>query len=124
VRTGIALLTVGLTAAKRVMALPARPDDELANATGVVALAVRGLRRKPLVVVIVAHQDDIGAGRLERLPDRGHRRCVAVLAGTEPRVVPVGEHAPSRVGPKIRLKPPELSRSRNTTIDEPAVGVD
>ncbi len=73
--------------------LPARADDELANPAREVESAARGLRGEALVVVVVPDEHEVGVRVVERLPERGVRRVASVLAGGEPRVVPVRERA-------------------------------
>ena len=48
----------------------------------------RVLWREALVVVVVADEDQVGAGLVEGVPKVVIRRIVAVLAGREARVVP------------------------------------
>ena len=83
-RTSLWAATVGKSRSTR----PAGPDDELADARCLVLAAGRILRPEPLVVVVVPVDDDVGAGPVERVPERPDRGVVAVLAGAEPRVVP------------------------------------
>ena len=45
-------------------------DDELADAAVAILPAAGVLRREALVVVVVAVDDDVGAGRVEGLPER------------------------------------------------------
>ena len=52
---------------------PAGPDDELADAPVAVDPAVRVLRGEALVVVVVAVDDDVDAGRVQRPPEAVHR---------------------------------------------------
>jgi hypothetical protein len=53
-------------------------------------------------VVVVAAQDDVGTGLVQRPPEGVDGGDVAVLAGAEARVVPVGEGAFGGMGGKIR----------------------
>ena len=68
----------------------ARPDDEHSDPTCRVRLALRVLRCKTLVDMIVTPDDDIGAGFVERLKEAPHPRVVAVPARAEQRVMPEG----------------------------------
>ena len=52
------------------MARPAHPGDELADPARGIQLACGRLRREALVVVVVAHDHDLRARIVERLPDR------------------------------------------------------
>ena len=89
-----------------------------------VAIAVRLLAREPLVVVVVAVDDHVGAGRVERPPERLDLRMVAVGAGAEQRVVPVRGDAARRVRGQVRLQPLELRRARAAAADRRAVRVE
>ena len=73
-----------------------------------VAVAVRVLRREPLVVVVVAVQDEVGAGVVQDVPERRDRRVVAVLAAAEPRLVPHRERAPGVAAAQVLAEPLEL----------------
>ena len=78
----------------------AGPDDELAHAPRLVLAPGRILRSEPLVVVVVPVDDDIGAGPVERVPERPDRGVAAVLAGAEPRVMPDRQRAHARSTPR------------------------
>ena len=58
----------------------ARADDELANPVVVVCDPVRRLRRKPLIVMIVSHEDDLGAVLVERPPEDVVERLAAMAS--------------------------------------------
>ena len=68
-----------------------RPDDELADAARAVGISGGREWRETLVVVGVARDDDVGAGLVERLPERLHGRLG--LDGAEERVVEEREGA-------------------------------
>ena len=82
----------------------ARADNELAHAA-VVLLAVLVLEREPLVMVVMPREHDLGAGLVERPPDRGRARIAAVEAGAVARVVPEGDRAPVGLGGEVRAQP-------------------
>ena len=63
-------LAVGDRGPDRVVAAAAGPDDELAKAGGGVERSRGGLGSEALVVVVVRVEDDVGAGLVERLPQR------------------------------------------------------
>src|SRR5262245_39833075 len=70
---------------------PARSDAELTDATSRVGAAIAGLRSEPFVKMIMAVQHDVGVGVVEDVEKWPHGRVVAILAGGEQRMVPVGE---------------------------------
>src|SRR5207247_2250777 len=71
-----------------------------------------GLGCEALVVVLVARDDDIGAGIVQRLPQRLGGRGAAVLAArAEARVVPVGKSAARRVPGEVGTEPLLLRRA-------------
>src|SRR5687767_3368233 len=85
VAAGLAELAVGLDAAERLARSAARSHHELANAVGVgPAGAVHG--GEPFVAVVVAVDDDVDTGGVERTPQRLHLGVAAVVTGTEPGV--------------------------------------
>ena len=89
-----------------------RADDEAADATRVVALARLVERRELLVVVLVRADDHVGAGVVQRVPQR---RDVVFLAdftaALESRIVPVGQRAARGVRGEIGDKPRVLRRA-------------
>jgi hypothetical protein len=78
-------------------ALPTRADDELAEPATRVCNSTGRLRREALVMMFMAVENHICAGGVERLPDRPHLLSRAMFSRAEEGVMPVGEHAPSRV---------------------------
>jgi hypothetical protein len=68
--------------------------------------------------VVVAVDDHLCAGLVERIPDREDFRVVAVLTGAEPRVMPIGEDTFARVGREVGAKPLLLLTSRAAPDDE------
>ena len=87
----------------------------------------RVLRREPLVVVVVAVDDDVRAGRVERVPERPDRGVVAVLvAGAEAGLVPDRHRAERGMrhevgGEPLALlesapQPPTFAQSASRTI--------
>src|SRR5438270_9576060 len=99
---GVAHLAVGLGSLEPVVALPAGPDDDLADAASGIGLAPRSLGGEPLVDVSVGRENDIGAVLVEGVPERPHLRGVAVgVIGDESGLVPVGEGALVRVGGQV-----------------------
>src|SRR5438132_784963 len=113
VHAGDAHLAVGDRRAERVGTRPAaRADHELSNSAGLVEGAAGGLRREPLVVVLVPREHDVRAGVVQRLPQRLRLRHAAVgAAGAEPWVVPVSEGTVLRMGGEIGPDPLLLGRA-------------
>jgi len=109
---GVADLGVGLGGAEGTMVFAAGADDEFADAAGGVGEALGILRSKALVVVIVTVENDVGMGRVETIPERLDFKIVAVrAAGTEERLVPVGESAGGGMRGEIGTKPFFLRRT-------------
>src|SRR3990170_261902 len=104
-RIGVADVAVGLDGAEPAEARPAGADDEFADAGHRVRVAVPILGSKPLIVVVVAAQDNLRADIIESLPDRLHGRGVAVVAGAKPRMMPVGRGAGRRVSAEVGAQP-------------------
>src|SRR5579859_4330543 len=77
---GVADFAVGFHWAKRAMVLAASANDELADAADGISNAIRRLRRKSFVVMVVAADNHIGVGIVERVPQRFDRQVVAVRA--------------------------------------------
>jgi hypothetical protein len=76
---------------------PAQPGaHELVNAAWLRS-AVGCEWREPLVGTVVPVQDDIAAVLVEEAPERPRARRRPVLAGREPRMMPVREHARLRL---------------------------
>src|SRR6185312_15060003 len=84
-RVTISYFTVGLGLSKDpVRVFPSTADYKLANAVESIQSAIRILRCKALVIVIVAVDDYIRARVIERIPQGFHQRIVSVrTAGTE-----------------------------------------
>src|SRR6185503_4221340 len=98
--------------------------DELAKAAGPGLDAGGVLRRKPLVVVIVAVDHKLGVRRVQGVPERGNPRVVPVLAGAEPRVMPDRERAVGRAGRQVVGEPFALRRRRSAAANLVAVRIE
>src|SRR5215471_7993406 len=84
----------------------ASADDEFANAALGVWSSIGRLGSEPFVVVIVAVDDNVGIGVVERLPQGLDFQVIAVrAAGTEERLVPVGQRASHRMRGEIGAQP-------------------
>jgi hypothetical protein len=81
---------VGPDGPEAVVGLAAGADHELADASGRVGPAGRGLGGEAFVVMVVADQHHVRAGPVERAPEGGVGGVVAVHARAEPGLVPVG----------------------------------
>ena len=105
-------LAVGPDRAEALEVAAAGPDDELADPAGRVGPGVGVLRGEALVGVVVAVEDDVRAGVVERLPERprGRRRRPS-CAGGEARVVPEGERAGRGMGGEVCAQPLLLRRA-------------
>jgi len=68
-RTAVKDLAIGPPGLKRVMIHSSGANYELTDAAGGVGGSCRVLRRKPLVIMVVAHEHDIGAGLVEVPPE-------------------------------------------------------
>jgi hypothetical protein len=78
----------------------------LPDAAHRIGCALRGLRRKPFVVVLVARNHDIRTGVVEDLPDVLHVRIAAMMrAGAEARMMPIGERAKRAVRRELGAQP-------------------
>ena len=104
----------------------AGPDDELADAARLVLAAGRVLGREPLVVVVVAVDDDVRAGRRRARPRTAPTDgVVAVLAGAEPRVMPDRQRAPRLRAPRGRPRASDpAAESGTAAADQRAVRVE
>ena len=91
--------------------IPSSAHYELSDAPRRIGLAVRLLWRESLVDVVVSGQYDVCVVFVKRLPERFEGRVAAMSAGTEARVVPIGEGARCLVGGEIRAKPLLLGRA-------------
>src|SRR6266536_246684 len=119
-----------------VVVLSARADNELADAGRIesrllkirlsrrcaVSRGRRVLRRdsdriEALIVVVVAREDDIRVRLEQQIPDVGHPLRVAVLAGREAGLVPVGQRAEASVLGEVALKTLVLDAARRTAAD-------
>src|SRR4051812_43563485 len=97
-------------------------DDELDDPVVAVEVAAYVLRGEPLVVVVVAVEDDVDAGAVEDAPDRPHVLVLLVAAGGEARMVVGGEDAAVAMAAQIADQPPDL-RGPRPALDRAAVGV-
>jgi len=114
----VANFAIRLGFAERAMILSARANNEFANATRGIRRSVRSLGSKTLVVVVVAVDDHVGVGVVKRIPKRLDFEIVAVgAAGTEQRLVPIGECTSDRMRGKISAKPLFLWRAGFTAAD-------
>src|ERR1700704_783590 len=102
---GVAYHAVAVDSTNGVVALATRAYDELGDSSSGVGPGIRSLRREALVVVIVADEHDVGAGRVERAPDAIGLQAIAMDAGAEARMVPVGERATTLVRSQIGAQP-------------------
>src|ERR1700730_9556969 len=94
------------------MILAAGARHELANATRRVAAAIRILRSEALIVVVVAADNHVGIGIVERLPKRLHLIVISMRAtGAEQRLVPIRQRAGSRVRRQVGAQPLNLART-------------
>ena len=117
-RGSITQFTVGLGFAEGAMILAAGANNKFADATLGVSRAIRSLRSEALVVVIVAAENYVGVGFIEGLPEGLHRQVIAVgAAGTEERLVPVGERASDVMRGEVGAKPLFLRRTCLTAAD-------
>src|SRR5260221_9808971 len=71
-RIGVSHLAVWVRSSKRAVVLSAGADDKFADAALGVGSAIGSLRCETLVIVVVAAQDDVGIGFIERLPKGLH----------------------------------------------------
>src|SRR5215208_6236660 len=111
IAVAVADLAVGPGRAEAVVARAAGADDELPDASTRIGLSRRVLRRKPLVVVLVAREHDIGVEVVQRLPDRPHRVGPAMAgSGAEERVMPVGQRARGWLRRQVLAQPLLLGR--------------
>lgn len=121
---GVARLAVWLGNAEGTKAFPAGTDDEFANAAARIRGAVRGLRSKALVVVVVAVDDHVGVGFVERIPERLHGQIVAMrAAGTEQGLVPIGQRASYPMRGEVGAKPSFLGRASFASTNAVALAV-
>src|SRR5437660_6438426 len=90
----------------------ARSHDDLADAVRRVGGAVGRLGREALVVARVTVEHQVGAGRVQGVPQRQHRRARSPAPRVESRVMPVGHRALGRVGGEIGAEPLLLDAAR------------
>src|SRR6266498_389696 len=119
-----------------IVVLSTRADNELADAGGleIRLLKIRLSRRRAvsrgrgifrgdpdwieaLIVVVMAGEDHIGVRFDQEVPDVGHPLRVAMLAGREAGLVPVGERAEASVLREVALEPLVLNAARRTAAD-------
>ena len=101
-----AQLAVGDRRAQGIGARPPRPDHEFSDAARRVKRAVRGLGRKPFVIMLVRHEYDVCAVLVQRLPVRLSLHLAAVRrAGAEAWEVPICERAARRMGREVSSEP-------------------
>ena len=86
----------------------ARPDDDLAQAARTLDPAVGVLRGESLVVVVVAVDDQLGASRVELLPEGRDVPVVAVLSRAETRVMPDRKRAMCAGRGEVLVEPSTL----------------
>ena len=88
------------------MILASGANHEFADSAGSIRGATGILGPEALVIVVVTIHDDIGVRFIKRLPERLHGWIVAMrVAGTEERLVPLGQRARRWVGGKIGAQP-------------------
>src|SRR5437870_5803731 len=119
----VADLAVGIHPIDGVVAAPPSADDELPDTSHRVGPSVRVLRREALVVVIMTNEHDVGSRRVQLTPEAVGQLLVAVAAGAESGVVPVGERALGAVSCQVGLEPPALRAREIATSDRPTVRV-
>src|SRR5438093_9209001 len=90
-RIAIENLAVGLPGLKRVMICASSSDNEFADPAGRIGGCSGVLRREPFVVVVVADEDDIGAGLVEVPPKRVILPITPVRPWRETPLLPVGK---------------------------------
>ena len=122
VRPRVADLAVGADRREGPRWAAGGPDHELPDPVRA-GLAARGLGCEPFVVVVVPVEDQLRAGRLERIPQRPDRGIVAVVAGREEGLVPHGRDTGARVGREVCTQPGHLFGA-GATAHLGAVGVE
>ena len=73
------------------------------------ALPVGILGGEPLVVVVVAVEHELGAARVQRVPQRADRAVVPVLATAEPRLMEQRQRAAGVARGEVLTEPPPCS---------------
>src|SRR5579864_2986882 len=95
---GIAYFAVGDDGADGPLIFSPGAHHKLSNPARGIGRAIRVLRRKAFVIVIVAGDNHVGIGIVKRLPQRLDAHIVAMsAAGTEERLMPVRQRARSRM---------------------------
>ena len=89
---------------EREQASAAHAHDELADPVDRVGQARRGLRREPLVVMIMAVEHEVRSPVVQGLP-QGPHRSVLQGPGAEERMMEVGERAAHRVRCEVGAQP-------------------
>src|SRR5229473_2434009 len=122
--SGITQFAVGLWFDEGAVILAAGANDEFANAARGIGGAIGRLRGEALVIVVVAGDHNIGVGFVERLEERLNGEVVAVgAAGTEERLVPIGERAGGGMRGEIGTQPFFLGRTGFAAADVLAFAV-
>src|SRR5712675_1755554 len=86
----IARFAIGMSHSKRTKILAAGPDNELSNPPAGIGDVVRILWSKSFVIVVMAVDDHVRVGCVQRIPQRFHSQVVAMrAAGTEKRLVKI-----------------------------------
>src|SRR5207247_8283155 len=90
-RIAIENLAVGLPGLKRVMICASSSDNEFADPAGRIGSSGGVLGREPLIIVVVADEDDIGAGLVQALPERFIRPITPVRPWRGTRMMAAGK---------------------------------
>jgi len=90
-------LRIRLVCGKGIQAGSPGTHDKLTDAFWI-SLCVRILRREPLIGMVVTIQYNVRSKIVERLPKCLRTGIVTMLAGTEARLVPVGQCAHALIG--------------------------
>ena len=114
----VAYLAIRLDLANTIVIFATGADDKLTDTPLRISSAGGVLRRESLVVVVVAVEDHIHARGVQRLPDRLHLDRVAMLAGAEARVMPIGQRTGCRVRAQIGAQPLLLGRTHLAAADD------
>src|SRR5713101_7857174 len=121
---GIAQFAVGLRFTEGAVIFAAGANDELANAASGIWSTVRRLRGEALVIVLVAGDDELGVGIVKSLEEGLDGEVVAVsAAGTEERLVPIGERTGGGMRSEISAEPLFLGRTGFAAADGLAFAV-
>ncbi len=108
----------------RPLAGPARADHELADAKGLIQLALRILRGKALVVVVIAAQYHLHPRGIQLLPEGIQPVRAAAQAGAPARVMPIRQSTVSGVRSQVFLQPGHLRRAGAASVNPQAGGVE